>query len=46
MAKKSIFDTGDFMSGYYASKEGDGREMTYGHPGVTDTKGYDLFRSL
>jgi hypothetical protein len=46
MAKKGIFAANNFLSGQYDSNERDGREITYGHPGVTDTKGYDLFRSL
>ena len=46
MAKKSIFTAGYFLSGHYVPEERDGREITYGHPGIADTKGYDLFRSL
>ena len=43
MAKKSIVTAGYFLSEDYIPEERDGREITYGHPGITDTKGYHLF---
>ena len=44
--KRVYLPPGYFLPGHYVPEERDGREITYGHPGIADTKGYDLFRSL
>jgi hypothetical protein len=46
MAKNSIYAPVIWMIEHYASNERDEREIIYGHPGVTDTKGYDLFQPV
>jgi hypothetical protein len=37
MAKNGISVTGDFLTGHYVPGEHDGREITYGHPGIAVT---------
>jgi hypothetical protein len=37
MAKKSIINASDFLSGQYDSNKLDGRGMIYGNPGIAVT---------